>query len=361
MKNHDEVTRNAVAYYDSISVKPYVHPFLKPGETERGLPEIESILSLNRDMDPYVRKACCGRTKLLNRDEFVPLSFLHFSDVHGVLDLWNRITEFLNHYDDCLSFALHTGDYCGDSQDQFVDFYAEGIPAKLPVLNCVGNHDTVAGPNWEKQSKRSTWEKLFCHTGNWDATFLDCDWSMTYYRDFPASNVRLIVLDLYYDLEKQVTWLEQVLEEARAKGLHVITAMHQPSGPIVRKVDTTFQTLTAFQEGEEVPFDAVIGRFIQSGGHYICNLAGHYHSDWFGYTANGVLNIAVECATDWSGWCEGCRTRGTRCYDCFNVVAVDTDLGLLKLVRIGDNADHYLRTKRVLCYDYQNRTVVYNG
>ena len=67
-----------------------------------------------------------------------------------------------------------------------------------------------------------------------------------------------------------------------------------------------------------------------------------------------MLNVAVECATDWAGWCDGYRTRGTRAYDCFNVVCVDADEGLLKLVRIGDCADRWLRAKTALCYDYRN-------
>ena len=40
------------------------------------------------------------------------------------------------------------------------------------------------------------------------------------------------------------------------------------------------------------------------------------------------------------------------------IVTVDTILGIIKLVRIGDNVDHYLRSKRTLCYDYKNKRII---
>ena len=69
----------------------------------------------------------------------------------------------------------------------------------------------------------------------------------------------------------------------------------------------------------------------------------------------------VECGSDWAGWCDSKRIRGTKTYDCFNVVGVNVNAGILKLVRIGDNADYFLRTKRVLCYDYINKKLIFNG
>jgi len=359
VKNQSMDVKEAVAYYDSISVKPYVRPFLPEGDSPRPLPPIESILSLNKDMEPYVLQASASRSLFLGT-QYKPLQFVHFSDVHGVTELWNRIVEYINHYQDYISFALHTGDYCGDSQLQYVDFYRDGSPCSRPILNCVGNHDTVDG-NWRIKPKVTTHEKLFCHTENWGAYFLDIPHSMTYYRDFPDSNLRLIVLDLYYDAEPQIKWLEDRLNEAYKEGLHVITAMHQPSGPITEKLPVTFQSIEAFANDSQVVFEDAIASFIRKGGHYVCNLAGHYHSDWFGYTAQGILNVAVECASDWAGWCEGRRIRGTKTFDCFNVVTVDTDANLIKLVRIGDPADRFLRKKQLLCYNYQTKTVIFNG
>ena len=55
------------------------------------------------------------------------------------------------------------------------------------------------------------------------------------------------------------------------------------------------------------------------------------------------------------------RGKGTRSAECFNVVAVDTDLGLLKLIRIGDNVDHYMHKKAALCFDDLHQRMIWNG
>ena len=101
-----------------------------------------------------------------------------------------------------------------------------------------------------------------------------------------------------------------------------------------------------------------IEEFIKKGGNYVCNLAGHNHHDEFGLTQKGVLNVVVENANDWDKLGDANRVLGTKSYDCFNVVAVDTDMGLLKIVRIGSNVDHYLREKNYLCFDYINKKVI---
>lgn len=361
MRLSQKSTGEIVKHFDRISIKPYDPVFGCPDPSLGPLPEIPGILELNRDAEPYVIQASATQTPLLHRGKYDPLTFVHFSDIHAVLELWNRLAEFVNHYKDTIAFGLHTGDYCGDNQDQYRDFYTEGIPCVRPILNCVGNHDTIAGPQWEKMPKEEAWKRLFNHTDDWKAVFLDCPHSMTYYRDFPESNIRLIVLDQYFDLDLQKTWLKGLLEEAMAKDLWVMTATHEPTADVRQPLDVTFQTLTDFGHHGDGPFEDTLKAFISAGGQYICNFCGHEHHDLFGYTPGGVLNIAVECACDWAGWCDGKRVRGTKTYDCFNVVSIDTDLGILKLVRIGNNADYYLRKKQVLCYDYQNRNVIFNG
>lgn len=331
---------------------------------------IPSILDLNRDVEPFVIQGSATRTKFFKSkfdDRFAPLQFVHFSDIHAVPELWDRMVEYVNHYSDYISFALHTGDYCGASQAQYVDFYAEGTPCLRPILNCVGNHDTVIREEgiYYKQSKESAYRLLFNHTDGWDVNFLECESSMTYYKDFPQSNLRLIVLDQYYDIELQTEWLTERLDDARQKKLCVITAMHEPTDFINDTYQVTFHSINDYEGLSGRPrhqaFEEPIADFIAKGGSFICNLVGHEHHDLFGLTDAGVLNVAVPSATNWAGWCDGKRVRGTRTYDCFNVVSVDANLGLLKLVRVGDNADHYLRIKRVLCYDYVNKKVIFNG
>ena len=146
--------------------------------------------------------------------------------------------------------------------------------------------------------------------------------------------------------------------------MNVITAMHEPSGHVNDTFGVTFHTYNDYEslhgKGEKMPFEDVIVDFIKDGGAYIANFVGHVHHDLFGMTDAGVLNTAVPSATNWDGWCDGKRVRGTRTYDCFNVVSIDTNLGLLKIARVGNNRDHYFRSQKSLCYDYINKKVIYN-
>ena len=330
----------------------------------------DNIIELNRDMEPYIVQGSATRpVPFKNKfgDKFKPLQFVHLSDVHAVLDLWNRMVEFVNHYRDYIDFAIHTGDYCGNNQQLYADFYNYGTQCDRPIYNCVGNHDTVITPKWIGNTKESTYNLLFApmNDDSRNVSFLECDYSMTYYKDFPDSNVRIIVLDLYYDIEIQCQWLKTVLEDAKEKGLCVITAMHEPTGEVNDTFGVTFHTKNDYQsvagKHRQVPFEPIIADFINQGGCYICNLAGHDHHDSFGMTDAGVLNTVVPSATNWDGWCDGKRIRGTRTYDCFNAVSIDANLGLLKIARIGCNTDNFFRSQRALCYDYINKKVIYNS
>lgn len=330
--------------------------------------ELKEIVELNKDVEPLIIQGAATRTSFFDKkfdDKFKPLQFVHFSDVHAVLELWNRIVDYINYYSDYIDFAIHTGDYCGAQQELFVDFYMYGNRCKRLIYNCVGNHDTVTTDKWIRNTKKSAYDLLFSHcTSNYDLNFLECDYSMTYYKDFPDSNIRLIVLDLYYDVDLQCTWLKNLLNDARQKGLCVITAMHEPSDFVNDTYGVTFHTkndyLSLLGKPEKMPYEPIIADFIAQGGCHICNLVGHEHHDLFGLTDSGVLNIAVPSATDWDGWCDGKRIRGTRTYDCFNVVSVDTNMGLLKITRVGNNRDIFLRSQRSLCFDYVNKKVIFN-
>ncbi|MBE6931382.1 MAG: hypothetical protein E7463_14005 [Ruminococcaceae bacterium] len=333
-----------------------------------GVYDPNSILTLNRDMEPCVIQSSSPRNDHF-KDPYVPLQFVHFSDVHNQLPLWNRLVEYVNHYRDYISFALHTGDYCGNYQGAYTDCYNEGVPCVHPVLNCTGNHDTNAHNTllrepYRQAPKEKTHSLLFNRTENWDVTFMDAPSPMAYYKDIPQSNLRLIVLDLYYDLPEQIAWLEGVLKDAREKDLCVITASHAATDFVSKPLPVTFQTKTDYTQvgGKDVPspFEPAIVHFKEAGGKHVCHLAGHRHSDYIGYTDAGVLNVIVECATNWNGWTDGLRAENSRNYDCFNVMTVDTVMGLIKIVRIGDCMDHYLRPKHVLCYDYVNREVISN-
>ena len=327
----------------------------------------DNIIELNRDMEPCVIQGAVSRPEPFG-DKYLPLQFVHFSDIHNKIKNYNRVVEYINYYQDYIEFALHTGDYCEACQLEYTDLYNEGEECVRPILNCTGNHDVVANNNWRfnlpcEATKESVYEHLFNRTENRDVSFMNGDYSMTYYKDFPKSLVRLIVLDCYYDLKAQAEWLREVLSDAREKGFHVITSSHLQTGYISAPFDTPFNTINDYKslKGEEPEsiFERIIVDFKNRGGIHVCHLAGHNHHDRFGYTKNGVLNSSVECATCYFGWTDGIRVEGNRTFDCFNIVSVDVNVGVFTFARIGDNVDHYLRRKKTLCFDYINGRLIY--
>lgn len=325
---------------------------------------IDDIITFNKDLEPFIIQASEGLgSKFIDKTK--PLVFTHFSDVHTRQELWNRIIEFNNFYSNYLKFSIHTGDYCGSNQNSYVDLYHVGYACDIPVFNCVGNHDTYVDSLGTKGTKQKTKELLFNHSENWNVTFMDIENSMTYYKDFPDSKIRLVVLDYYFDIDNQCSWLLERLNGAKALGYHVITCMHEMTNVITNKLNCSFQTIDNFESlgGNKYSiskFDQVIGDWVKNGGVHVANFAGHEHSDFIGYTENDVLNICVQAATDDIIWTDGKRVKGTRTWDCFNVVSVEVSTGTLKLIRIGNNSDHYLREKKVLSYDYINKNMIFN-
>ena len=321
------------------------------------------IITLNKDVEPFIIQASEGLGQMFT-NKTKPLVFTHFSDIHTRQELWNRIVDFNNHYKDYLKFSIHTGDYCGGNRLAYIDLYANGTSCDIPLLNCVGNHDTYLADN-SKGDKATTHDLLFNHTNNWGVHFMDIENSMNYHKDFDNEKIRLIVLDYYYDIDEQCTWLLERLNGAKALGYHVVTCMHEMTNPIINKLGTTFQTIDNFEslggnKNSISKFDKVIGDWKKTGGVHVANFAGHEHSDFIGYTENGVLNVCVQAATDNIIWTDGKRVQGTRTWDCFNVVSVETSTGTLKLIRVGNNSDHYLREKKILSYDYINKRIIFS-
>jgi hypothetical protein len=343
---------------------------------------MSNIVELNRDVEQFLIQATVPRSKgkfgEKFGDKYVPLAFAHTSDMHHVPEAWARMVEYVNYYRDYLSFAICTGDYCGLNHKSYTDLYAAASHYERPFYNCVGNHDCCTGEGpWALGPKESTYALLFNHPEHFaDVTFMDCPHSMSFYKDFPESNLRFIVLDDYYHIEEARVWLRGLLEEAHERGLHVMTAQHEATNFITKPLDVTFQTLDpyveraiahepartwfVFDKAGRPLFEDVIVDFINAGGVFVCNIAGHSHVDMFGYTEAGVLNVVVPAGTMWDKNNDHKRVKGTKSQDCFNVVAGDADLGLVKLVRVGANVDHFLRRKTALCYDYINKKVISN-
>ena len=327
----------------------------------RGRYSRKDIVELNKDMEPFIIQALKGKPSKCGSQNKI-LSFIHFTDIHSNIKLWNRVVDYVNYYEDYIDFAIHTGDYSRYIRDTAVDMYSTGTKCVKPILNVVGNHDTFDA-NSEISDKPATKQIICSNTDGWDVTFMDIADSMTYYKDYPDSMIRIIALDNYFDQDEQCDWLDLRLREATTMGYHVITFMHEMTNPIIDKLDTNFQTIEDFESYggnmySSSKFDKVIADWIADGGVHIANFAGHEHSDMIGYTKNGVLNMICQCATNDESWVDAARVEGTKTFDCFNFVSVETTTGVFKVVRIGNNSDHYLREKKVFAYDYINKKIL---
>ncbi len=329
------------------------------GKLTEGLYDINwSASELNQDIASLVKD------KAENE-----LQFVHFADIHRGLNAWNRVVDYCNEFKDYIDFAVHSGDYVGTYNSpeggNYRDLYNEGTESLIPIYNVVGNHDVyaVAGGS-TKLDKAGVISTLFNKTDNWNVNYMGGDAVNTsYYRDFPEQKVRFIVLDNYSDEAGQATWLKSLLEEAKTMDYHVLTSMHEPTARMTTFVDTAFSSSIVYTSGFRTSaFDKVLGDFIKDGGKFIANLTGHWHVDYAGYTANGVLNISIEIASPGAVGAEQLDGRpqiqGVRGYDAFNVINVNTETGTFEIVRIGNNSDSVNREKTSLKYDYINKSIV---
>lgn len=320
-----------------------------------------SIIRMNGDKKSVVAgmsRAAAGQT----HPTLTPLEFVHFSDIHTYTEQWKRLVEFMDDNSTYLPFAIHTGDYCGSYQYNYVDLYAEAKPRSGYILNVVGNHDWRLD-NEEMAEQSATYAKLFNDTTGWGVTFGAEENAMYYYKDFSGSGIRLVVIDQYYWTQTESDWLDTVLAGARTADLSVVTAAHTQTGPITQ-VDCTFGRIDDFSSVEVATsqFATNIMAFVSAGGTHICHICGHWHHDEFGRDSNGILNIVVETAASNASdtWRDTLRVRGLRSFDCFNVMSINAENGTIGICRIGNNTDHYGRNKNGLVYDYVHDKLLAN-
>ena len=299
-----------------------------------------------------------------------PLTLLHFSDIHGDKDALNRILKDASSlkYDD----AICTGDMAANTIDaNFTQWW------NPEILTCIGNHDcaTIAqiDGKWVY-----TWDAL--SMADRDKTYIkpfESNWGIThtegtsyYYKDYTDKRVRLIVLDNHLDnyestkaeAAAQNEWLIAILESARLAGLHVLIATHYII-PNSKVRDCTFSPFGKTEVGSlvgdaHIHEDTVntVAASIAKGLHFIGYISGHTHSDHI-LDAKGdgkqmqynITCAAVSYAPQWDP--EDLLRDETR--DAFNMVVIDTEHTLVKLIRGGGaDLDLFMRSRKAICINY---------
>lgn len=122
-------------------------------------------------------------------------------------------------------------------------------------------------------------------------------------------------------------------------------------------------TLNSYNKGNVNNFGEIIKSWMERNGKFVCWLAGHSHRDFMYYPDMfpDMLNITIDQAGHLNAWHSGDRNGATESSTCANFFVVDTQNGLLKIVRLGYTMNKYLNSHRYICYDYVNRKVISEG
>lgn len=320
------------------------------------------------------------------------LTLLQFSDLHGDAENLARIVEFREALGGFIDDAIHTGDAVACYWDDPNPW--DLVPGAEKILNTVGNHDCWKGhlvwsqTTWPYDATQEEAYQLILQGADAQQPFVN-SWDVVqpggvddpsspyyracyYYKDYPASGLRLVVLDcMHYD-EAQDSWYAAVLQDALSQGLQVIGAEHYPPQSGLDKIPGGFTELdydipATPQPQEGVQMEAMpdacfatTDSFILDGGIFVCWLAGHTHSDMLGYASghSGQLLIVVDKAGEGDDYMQEDRTRGTRNQDAFNLVTVNPSRGVLFIDRIGCDRDQYMRSKKLFCYNYLDGRII---
>ena len=331
------------------------------------------VVALNKDVEPYILQFGRQISKQTLNNEYERLNFLYFSDIHCRTTLWSRICDYMDEYSDIIPFAIHGGDFTNDlSKTSFVDLYNVRKPANGAILNTVGNHDCYpAGETSPTASAETVYKALYKSVDpkkdGWDCVFGTEAYAMYWYKDIPKAGVRIICLDQYHWSKAEAAFFKNALTDAKTKDYAVITVTHTPITTAVDDIGSGFWTLDDWRvndtyQGPMIEIRAAINSFISQGGIHIVHLCGHIHSDQIGtLTDDGIFQIRTQMAADNTTWTDTVRKAGTKTYDCFNVIQIDRNLNMIKLVRIGCNTSDTLQPRTTLCYDYLNKKLISNN
>lgn len=284
----------------------------------------------------------------------------YMSDLHDGISTLERFLYFCDTFSDYIDDMLHGGDAVADKFEDENPFAV--VSGGSAVLNVIGNHDARLAPSVADVYNKfiapyiSTWGVVSGGTNT-------CYW----YKDYTDSQLRLIALDCMYWDTTQKNWFIATLASAKTNGYSVVVVDHYCPSTWNGMRGVTFEslydsTMNAYLNAEA---SAAVEDFIQGGGIFVTWLFGHEHKDHFGYLENypNQFAIAVDKPVPGASWeRDGIRPSTTgRERDAFDIISVDTTLGILTIKRIGCNYDKFLRQKNYLAFDYVNKKIVGNS
>ena len=300
------------------------------------------------------------------------LTLLHFSDIHDDRAALRRIVDDADRMGDLVDGIICTGDMRANAYGEIASWW------DASVMTCIGNHDTAS---YSSGSYNWTALPMAERDSNYIAPF-EANWGVIhssgtsyYYKDYTSSKVRLIVLDamLYTgtsnasEASTQTSWLSSLLSSATTAGLHVLIAAHAPHNGSTA-LPCNFTKLNQGTRPEaadcQVPQSVVdvVASAINSGLDFIGYIVGHTHQDavWDAEGNGKQLMYCVTCAAtaNENQWLDSDQDRSDMT-DAYNLVTIDTNNKLVKLVRGGGaDVDNAMRPRRMLCVNYETGTIV---
>lgn len=179
-----------------------------------------------------------------------------------------------------------------------------------------------------------------------------------YYKDYPDSSLRLVVLDDMHSTTQQDNWLKNVLNDALSKGYHVICARHYACANMQHIDGCAFSNaeMTATGSNNATWFQHV-NDFKDGGGKFVCWLTGHFHDCDFGINPNAsypgqAFLVAPSMSVNRSPASTE-RITGTKSQDAFYLVTIDTTHKWLKVIMVGADRDRLLRSRKTMVWDYE--------
>ena len=305
-----------------------------------------------------------------------PLCLLHFSDIHGDEKRLGRVLDFAAYYREYIRDVLHTGDS--------LPFEGQGgsaclghLPGSEAILNVIGNHDVVTGENGPGFSMEESYHAYFApYIENWGVVYEEG--KTFYYKDYPENRIRLIVLDVIHQTEAQLAWFTNVLRDSRENRYHVLIALHARAHwsldsiaesawddkPVVPWYEDGDRDSSASSQPDNLSdsYAKAVDAFLDEGGRFIAWIHGHVHFKMLATLSDHPrqLDIAVGTAAGAGFAWEfiSARIEGTQSEDNFNILAADTETGMLRLLKVGVAYDYCARHIDTCCYDYVNHCIV---
>lgn len=344
------------------------------------------------------------------------LVLLQLTDQHGDETRMNRAMQFASKYGAYIDDVIHTGDLVYDYWSNGIDWFAN-VQNKNNILQVIGNHDIMlkagsdgkiyTNPNdlsqyietsgyvdlnktthtvlgYKNSDNEMVWVNYTDIYGRYIAPYVS-NWGVVqpsnaaleglnyYYKDYTEQGIRLIVLDcMMYDTA-QNTWLISVLEDAKTNGYGVIIAEHYP----IQLDGFEYCAFTSSGSDDVLDFyqsegytstltnaQLAVDNFMNTGGEFICWLAGHTHKDFCGTLKNYPKQVMI--VSDITGlnhllWGDEVRTVGTKTEDCFSIISIDRYKKIVRLYRVGNQWDRYGRHKVSMAFDYRAAKMIYSS